>query len=175
MNSNSRHRRKILITKCKCKLDSIKKEVRELLKKREDYVAPEIEKLMEGGEKEDGDTDAKEESDAQPEAMNEKETIKKTGEMFLSAINLFINVSHAVDNYGLTKSSLSVNVLAQDTGTGSTNKYSVSVYDYEGVCPSVGLPNGTIVYPVKVKSCLQWAYGAYLSCPSCVVPSTSVI
>ena len=35
-------------------------------------------------------------------------------------VALALNVSHAVDNYGLTKSSLSVKILAQDTGTGGT-------------------------------------------------------
>ena len=63
-------------------VDSIKKEIRELLKKRDDYVAPELEKLLdndnsENGEKEEGEAEEEGKSGEKPEAPETSENINK--------------------------------------------------------------------------------------------------
>ena len=61
--------------------DSIKRELRELLEKRDDYVPPpEVEKLMQDDKKEDGDLDKDEEktdSEEKPEVVEDVTKIKK--------------------------------------------------------------------------------------------------
>ena len=106
-----------------------------------------------------------------------------------------MSLNYAANDYGIVKNSLSVNVLAQDNTTGSgdggtgtgtgdesggdgetTNdsgsgngkKYAISSFE-DKYCEATG-HNGKIVYPRKVKSCVELENGAFSSCPSCYLP-----
>ena len=56
-------------------VDSIKKEIRDLLKKRDDYVAPEFEKLLEDKNNENGETEEEGETGKKPETPETSENI----------------------------------------------------------------------------------------------------